>query len=280
MTVNGEVLLDDELRRCLVVSVVFHICSVLLLYFGLPSLFKPPPGMLHPLVPINIVDIGEITNTRIRDDKSEEETKPPAPQPVKPPQQEEQKPPPTPEPPQPKAAEAEAEALSAPKPMQKPKPPEPPKQETKQQQDQLTSLLKNVAKMKQESPQSDSKVQSDAKETASSSGKGLALGDRLTISEEDALRRQISQCWNMPVGAKEAENLVVEVLIDVNPDRTVRSARVVDELRMASDSYFRSAAESALRALRNPKCSPLELNPDKYEQWKTIRFNFDPRDML
>jgi len=277
MTNHVDSLVDDELRRCLVVSVIFHVCAVCLLYFGLPSLFKPPPGMLHPLVPIDIVDIGEITNTRIRDDKSEEETKPPAPQP-KPAPAAETPPAPTPTPPQPKN-EATAESISPPKPMQKPKPPEPPKPEAKQQQDQLSSLLKNVAKMK-DAPKNDSQAQSDSKDTASSSGKGLALGDRLTISEEDALRRQISQCWNMPVGAREAENLIVEVLIDVNPDRTVRSARIVDQMRMASDSYFRAAAESALRALRHPKCSPLELNPDKYEQWKTIRFNFDPRDMI
>ncbi len=84
----------------------------------------------------------------------------------------------------------------------------------------------------------------------------------------------------MPVGARNAETLVVEVLIEVNPDRTVQSAQVVDQMRLGTDPYFRAAAESALRALRNPKCSPLELPPDQYEQWKTIRFNFDPRDML
>ena len=110
--------------------------------------------------------------------------------------------------------------------------------------------------------------------------KGPALSDRLTISQEDALRRQISSCWNMPIGARHAENLVVEVLIEVNQDRTVRSAEVVDQMRLSTDSYFRAAAEAALRALRHPRCTPLELPSDQYEQWKTIRFNFDPRDML
>ncbi|NTU76393.1 MAG: cell envelope integrity protein TolA [Alphaproteobacteria bacterium] len=94
------------------------------------------------------------------------------------------------------------------------------------------------------------------------------------------MRRQIQQCWNMPVGARNAQDLIVEVLIEMNQDRTVRSAEVVDQSRLATDPYFRSAAEAALRALRHPKCSPLELPPDQYEQWKTIRFNFDPRDML
>ena len=41
-----------------------------------------------------------------------------------------------------------------------------------------------------------------------------------------------------------------------------------------------AAADSAVRAVRNPKCSPLELPADKYDQWKRIDFTFDPRDML
>jgi hypothetical protein len=74
--------------------------------------------------------------------------------------------------------------------------------------------------------------------------------------------------------------LVVQLLIEVNPDRSVRSAKVVDQVRMATDSFFRAAAESAMRALRHPLCTPLQLPLDKYDQWKTIRFNFDPRDVL
>ena len=105
------------------------------------------------------------------------------------------------------------------------------------------------------------------------------LSTRLTITEEDALRRQISQCWNPPIGAKDIQNLVVEITIDVNPDRTVQHAEIVDQSRMVTDGYFRAAAEAALRALYNPKCSPLELPADKYDQWKHIDFTFDPRDL-
>ena len=69
----------------------------------------------------------------------------------------------------------------------------------------------------------------------------------------------------MPIGARDAQNLVVEVHIDVNPDRTVQSAEVVDKARMATDPFFRAAAESALRALYNPRCTPLELPAGKYD---------------
>ena len=93
------------------------------------------------------------------------------------------------------------------------------------------------------------------------------------------MRRQISLCWNPPIGARDAQNLIIELLIDVNPDRTVANVDLVDKGRYGSDSFFRAAADSAIRAVRSPKCSPLELPVDKYEQWKRIDFTFDPRDM-
>jgi len=176
---------------------------------------------------------------------------------------------------QPKAEEVEA---LKPKPMEKPKPPA---EKPAPQQDLLGSVLKNVAKLKQTEEVKNADQKTDAKTSAPSTpGLAPALSSRLTITEEDALRRQIGQCWNPPIGARDVQSLVVEISIDVNPDRTVADVDIVDKGRYASDSFFRAAADAAVRAVRNPKCSPLELAPDKYEQWKRIDFTFDPRDML
>jgi len=280
---------DGSLRNSLIISTCLHIGMLVFMYFGLPHVFKPLPPLLRP-IPIDIVEIGAITNTRIG---KEEEAKPIASQSTKPepPQKTEIKPPepankPEVKPTEQKAEKAEDLAL-LPKPKEKPVPPKQVEAEKRQEQpDQLASVLKNVAKLKPQGAKSD-EPKADAKRGAANvtggaqeGGFGPALSDRLTISQEDALRRQIQQCWNIPAGARNAESLVVEVLIEMNPDRTVREARVVDQNRMATDPFFRAAAESALRALRNPKCTPLELPPDQYEQWKTILFNFDPRDML
>lgn len=310
---------DDSLRWSLTGSTVLHLAIVLTLYVGVPVFFKSPPplGVPHRYIPFDIVDIGEITNTRIAGAQEEGAgTKPNANAPKAPEPAASQSKTTTPSPQQkpsaPEPAKDKVETIpdpNAPKPMQKPKPPEAGGAGQQVQPDQLTSVLKNVAKLKQTAG-TEEPTKSDAKSIASkiaaglgTSGSGLgttgngtgastetgvgkgigfgpALADRLMISEEDSLRRQISLCWNMPVGAREAENLVVEVVIEVNPDRTVREIHIVDEMRMNTDRYFRAAAEAAIRALRNPKCSPLALNPDKYDQWKTIRFNFDPRDML
>lgn len=283
---------DDNLKGSLLTSTTLHVVSMLVLYFGVPVFSNPPPLLPWRPVPVDIVEIGAMTNTRIKGEDEEaptartspEEKPAPAPE-VKTPE------PPKPPEPAPKPAEKEApkpaedDAL-LPTPQTKPKPPkpaEPPKAQA--QPDPLASVLKNVAKLKPTAPpvpdaRPDEKRNDGESKMGTAKGFGPALSDRLTISQEDALRRQISGCWNMPIGARNAQDLIVEVLIEMNQDRTVRSAEIVDQNRLASDSHFRAAAEAALRALRHPKCSPLLLPEDQYEQWKTIRFNFDPRDML
>ncbi len=275
---------DENLKNGLSVSAGLHFAMFLFLYFGLPHLIPPMPSH-HDPVPFDIVTIGEMTNTRIGDKPEDKPAAPPpAPQPPQaqptpptPPVPQEKPQPPAPKPPEAKA-EDQAEALK-PKPLEKPKPPA--EKPAAPQQDLLASVLKNVAKMKPvEGPKSsDAKPDAKAAPQAASSG-GSSLASRLMISEEDALRRQIEQCWNPPVGARDAQNLIVEVAIDVNADRTVSNAEIVDKSRYASDPFFRAAADSAIRAVRSPKCNPLELPADKYEQWKHIDFTFDPRDML
>jgi outer membrane biosynthesis protein TonB len=262
---------DESLRKSLVVSGTLHLAALLFLYFGLPHFYKPLPAPFVP-VPFEIVEIADITNTRIK--QEQEPPKPPAP-PPKPEVKAAPAPPPQPAP-QPKAEE-QVEAL-LPKPSEKPKPPAP----AKPREDALASVLKDVSKMKSAEATKTPDQKSEAKDQAQSPPQSAApaLSTRLTISEEDALRRQVEQCWNPPIGARDAQNLIVEVTINVNPDRTVQSAEVVDKSRMAVDPYFRAAGEAALRAIYNPKCSPLELPADKYEQWKAIDFTFDPRDML
>jgi outer membrane biosynthesis protein TonB len=217
-------------------------------------------------VPFEIVEIADITNTRVEEPKPEVKPPEPPPKPAEKPQPQQLQALPQPKPPEP------VEAL---KPAEKPKPPEP----KKATQEDFAKLLKNLeTNKKTDAPKTDAKA--DSKQPAQVASQAPSLSNRLTISEEDLLRRQIQQCWNMPVGARDAQNLIVEVIITVNPDRTVQNAEVVDKSRMATDSFYRAAGEAALRALYSPKCSPLELPADKYDQWKQIDFTFDPRDML
>lgn len=121
----------------------------------------------------------------------------------------------------------------------------------------------------------------DTKGHENNSNAALAemFGDELTGTEIDALNKHMKQFWNMPSGHQKASEITVEVELFIRPDASVEKVKVVDERRMNTDPEFRIAAESALRAVLNPACSPLPLNPDKYDQWKHMIFVFDPNEM-
>ncbi len=106
------------------------------------------------------------------------------------------------------------------------------------------------------------------------------IGTRLTVSEQDAVRRQIEKCWNVPIGARNPEELVVEIRIKVGRDRRVQKAEIVDSARAGADKFYRTMAESALRAVLQDKCSPLKLPPEKYDTWKDITMTFDASNMV
>lgn len=276
-TVYQTTLSDDGLKRSLIASGLLHLIVLLFLYFGLPHLM-PPLTEHHPPVPFEIVELADITNTRIAQPEppKPQEAPPPKPHVKSEPTQTQPQPAKTPAPPVPPKPIPPPDQAEALKPIAQPKPKTP---EAKPQQEAFSKLLKNLENKKPDTPKSvESKA--DSHTTAQAQTQAPTLSNRLTISEEDALRRQISQCWNMPIGARDAQNLIVEISIDVNPDRTVQHAEIVDKARAASDPFFRAAAEAALRALYSPLCTPLELPPDKYQQWKHIDFTFDPRDML
>jgi hypothetical protein len=100
----------------------------------------------------------------------------------------------------------------------------------------------------------------------------------LTMSEIDAIRYQIQQCWSVPAGARDAEDLVVRVRVFLNSDGTIaRPPEIVDSGRR--DTFFLAAAESARRAVL--KCTPLKNLPvEKFRQWQELTLTFNPRDML
>jgi len=105
------------------------------------------------------------------------------------------------------------------------------------------------------------------------------VGDTLTGTEIDAIRRHIAQLWTPPIGARGAKDLVVEIEVTLSKERTVIDAKVVDKGRMARDTHFRAAAESAMRTVYDPRFSPLPVSPEKYDQWKSLILTFNPANM-
>ena len=72
----------------------------------------------------------------------------------------------------------------------------------------------------------------------------------------------------------------ISIRITMTPEGRVRTARILDQSRMSSDPFYRTMAESALRAVLNPRCQPFKLPPEKYARWKNMKLNFDPKDMF
>jgi hypothetical protein len=200
---------------------------------------------------------------------------PPVPDPIPAPKPPEPKPePPKPEPPKPEPPKPEP-----PKPQPKPAPPKPDK--TKQDQ-QFDDLLKNLtakatAQEKQDTPP---KPQKQVATAPASAQPNAPLGAQLSTSEKDTIIAQIEKCWSPPTGAKDAKNLVITLRVQLAADGTAQAVQIVDQGRYNSDDFFRSAADSAVRAVRNPNCVPLKVPPDKFDQWKNMTLNFDPRDLL
>jgi hypothetical protein len=187
-------------------------------------------------------------------------------------------PPPPPEPPKPEV-KAEAPKPEPPKPPPPPPKPAPPKK--KEDDAAFDALLKNLAKRDPAlaPPEQTPQKQVAAAEPKRASSQPIApLGPQLTTSELDLVKQQIEACWNVPAGARDAKNLTPEFRVYMNPDGTVRAATQLNPERN-SDPFFQAAADSAMRALRNPRCQPLKLPPDKFDQWQTFTITFDPKDI-
>lgn len=123
----------------------------------------------------------------------------------------------------------------------------------------------------------------DKKTNSKSSGgkKGAPadrVGDVVTASEIDAIKAKMREIWIVPNGARGAKNLRIKVSLKLSRDATVLDVKIVETNRL-SDPVYKAAAESAERAIRDPRFSPVPLNLEKYEQWKEIILNFDPKDM-
>ncbi len=274
------------MRNGALFSALLHLSVLVLLVIG-PFSFAPDAA-LAPLIPIEIVSIVEQSEP---EPEPVAEIPPPAPKPPTPEPEPEPEPEPVAEPiPEPEP-EAEPEPIPEPEPVKEPEPepeqlktPPKPKPKPKTQvamadkkeeppEDRLTSILRNVENLKDKT-QSEETQQADISQARPVS-QGSAI-ERMTMAR--AIQQQMARCWQIEPGARDAESLIVEIRVVLNPDATVRAAQIVDFERMFNDSFFRSAAENARRAIF--RCSPFNLPTNKYGVWRDLTLKFDPRYMF
>ena len=259
-------------------SAVLHGMVFLVALVGLPEIWKEHRESLPVAMSVEVVNISDITNIKTKQAQKKEKTKKEQPAKAK-------KAISASASNQPKKAEREKQ-IAPPKQREKPKPakekpkkPEPkPKETQKETKNDLDSILKSVeAAAKKEQGDTPQKANQEVKH---------AKADRynpslpMSMTEIDAIRSQFTRCWNIPAGARNAHELRVVIDVRLRANGTVISAELAkDTGRYYNDAFFRAAADSAIRAVY--RCSPLKnLPPGKYETWKYLQMNFDPKEML
>jgi outer membrane biosynthesis protein TonB len=280
------------MKRAVIISAILHVLVVAVAYFGLPIFFDPPQIESSPTMAVEIVMPEQVPQKPVPQPEPVVPPPPPpladatvsppppppmampelAPEPVPPPPKVKLKPKPKPKPKVAKKARPKKPAKVArvaPKPKRKPPPP-----------DEFRKLLKDLTKRKKPAPKVAKKTPKIVKLQTKPIQSAYA---RRQVENElsKKVRQQIVPCWNIPGGAKNAQKMKIGVRIRLNRDGSLHgNPRVIDTKRFRSDQSFRVVAESAVRALLNPRCSPLRLPYGQYEVWKDITFNFDPSEAL
>jgi hypothetical protein len=281
--------------KAVLLSGALHVVTILILVIGLPSFVSLPE--VAPPIPVELVELEEEPSEATPKPKpkpdpekqAEPEPEPqqaevppaPEPEPIAPepepePEQVVLPPEPEPEPPEPEAEpEPEKElAESPPMPSKKPTLKVPvPDQPEEAEENRLTSILRNVEKLKEQ------QAARPAEDPEPSEAAPRAQASRFEVMElARAIQQQMSACWRIEPGARDAQDLIVQVHVLLNRDGSVLRASIVDNSRMATDAFYRSAAENARRAILS--CQPFELPPKRYEVWREMKLTFNPSEMF
>jgi len=119
-----------------------------------------------------------------------------------------------------------------------------------------------------------------------SKAKGPVRGDRSGRDSVNAANEasvllgmivgRVKDCWTIQAGGELASGQVPRIQFDLNRDGSLRGEPRV--LNPQSSPHFQLAADAAKSAV--VKCQNYDLPPDKYDLWKRVTLDFDPREMF
>lgn len=96
--------------------------------------------------------------------------------------------------------------------------------------------------------------------------------------EKDSIRRQIQENWLVDAGMAGLETMEATIIVEMNPDGSVQSARF-DPASVSDDPNWEHFAEACRRAVL--RASPLQMPRDKpYAAWKTVTLRFSARETM
>ena len=161
----------------------------------------------------------------------------------------------------------------------------------------LTSVLKTLEKVKETQKQKQiAEIEKNKKEVAvkkkrknelqsmknlvanAISSKPKNLIKPIGVSEIDILKKHISNFWTPPIGAAGAENLIVDIFMEFNKEGYVLKAEWVNRGMNSNNSFYKAAANAAIRAVKDAEPMPLPVS--KFKEWRTLTFRFDPATMF
>lgn len=99
--------------------------------------------------------------------------------------------------------------------------------------------------------------------------------NEVVVGKYEDLRDQIRGCWNVPAMTRR-EDFEIHVIVELRPDRTVRTARVVGTQFLTADPHRRSVAQSARHALLSSRCNPLRVPDGAAGKEGRITLTFNP----
>jgi hypothetical protein len=259
-------------------SVLLHACAFGLAFLSLPDSWRPKVAS-EPVVPIEILsraELDRLTSVPAARPKPEpkpvEEPKPPAPE-----LQPEPAPPPEPKPePKPEPVAVKPEVKPEPKPEPKPAVKPQPKDD-ELDFDRLSALVDRERDKQPAGAPPAATTESDRAQAQ------VGAGDRLTASDLAKMRAAVGRCWQTQalIGAPEPEKLLVQLEVELNRDGTLRGQpRVANGLQisLSGNQFWKVAEQVAIRAVVS--CQPYDfLAADRYDSWKDMQLNFDPREM-
>lgn len=265
------------MKHALVISGAFHVSLLIFAAMDIPW-FDQVENVAMEVIPVEMVDISEVTRTvEIAKEPEPQRDKPKPPE--RQPQRVDNLPPPPPRmqstmPLPTETAQVEAE---------KPKPPvqraEAP-QVTPRNRPRPPSRL-DLAALRNLVPEQESVLDRIPDILGPQEQQMTSLDvRRQTMTISAAIRKKIEdKCWSPPVGADTSQSLRVTVQVYLTPTGQLQRAPIAEDYARMN-GFLKVAADSALRAVR--MCAPyndINLPKEMYDQWKEIKMNFDPSEM-
>jgi hypothetical protein len=278
------------MRKPLIYSALIHFIIVAATIIALPARkFDPVPTRV---LPVELLTVAEMTNLKRQAKKEAEKPKPvetPKPKP------ELEKPKPTPVPPTPEKAEPtppapeeKVEPIPDKTAEKKPeeKKPEPPKPEKAKPAPVKKPVKKkpafdpsNIAALLNKIP--DKASQPDQAKSSDEKADAPETDDPdlpMTVSELDALRQKINQCFNAGflAAAQDADKLYADISFELAEDGSVLGVPSIDGRGPGASDQLAVIARKAVVA-----CSPYDKLPrDKYQTWKDVTARFTVAGMM